>query len=293
MTKKKMSISKKNVLFGWIFVSPFVAGFLLFMALPLFSSLRISFSKLTNTVGISEMNFIGFGNYIKAFVGEVSFLSTFTGTVVETLVYTPLVVIFSLIIAIMINKKIKFKGLFRCIFFLPFMLGTGYILSMLVELGVTGKSMALGDSVMISTNQISSMIGPELTGLVMNFMSAISLILWKSGVQILLFLSGLQGISRSLYESAKCDSANEWEMFWKITLPMISPLVLLTIVYTIIDYFTDINNSVVKYFTYYAFTGSMYEYASAVSWIYFAFIAILLALVFLFMRRAVFYSSEK
>lgn len=292
MKKRGLTLATKNSLFGWIFVSPFLIGFLTLMSYPFITSLRISFSKILKSTGISEMTFVGLSNYVKAFTEDVNFIPKLLSTISSTLIYTPLIVIFSLLIAIMINKKIKFKGFFRVVFFLPFMLGTGYVMSLLILMGVTGKSLSLNDS-FFAAEQIQPLLGPKVTSLIVGFMNTISLILWKSGVQILLFLGGLQGISTSLYESAKCDSATEWEMFWKITLPMISPVMLLTCVYTVIDSFTDINNEIIQYFTYYAFTASQYEYASAICWIFFLFIILFLCVIFGVMRPFVFYAGEK
>lgn len=115
-------------------------------------------------------------------------------------------------------------------------------------------------------------LGPRVFGIINGFLNRITIVLWRLGVQVLLYLSGLQGISPFLYESAKVDGATEWEMFWKITLPMMSPVILLNIVYTMIDSFVDINNPILAYFNEQAFEQLNFDYAAALTWIYAIFI---------------------
>lgn len=290
--RRKAHLRRKEVLFGWIFVLPFIIGFLLFMAYPLFTSIRLSVSQLTKSTGISDMTFIGFDHFRRAFTEDVNFVPNLLATIKDTLLNTPFIVVFSLIIAILLNKKIRFRPFFRLVFFLPFVLGTGYVANMLTELGVTEQSASMVGNV-FNAEELRNLVPVEMITFVMGFMSRVVEVLWKTSVQVLLFLSGLQGISSSLYESARVDSATEWEMFWKITMPMISPVTLLVCVYTIIDSFTDINNSIIKYFYTFAFTGSQYEYASAIAWIYFAFIIVFLGVVFAMFKPLVFYAGEK
>lgn len=286
------SIEKKKKLYGLLFVSPFIIGTIVFFIGPLVQSLVFSFNKITNIVNLGEMTFIGFGNYLEAFTMDISFIPIFIQVVRDTLIGTPITVVFSLIIAVMLNKKIRFRGFFRTIYFLPFLLGSGMILSLLLQMGVDEKSMDVMRGILLP-DEIRNVLGPSTTLFLSEFLNRITFILWRSGVQILLFLSGLQGISISLYESARCDGATEWEMFWLITIPMISPVILLNLVYTIIDYFSDVTNVMVQYFIKNAFQLQRFDYASALSWIYFMFVFVLILLVFLFMRKYVFYASEK
>ena len=291
-SRKKMTMHQKEALFGWVFVAPFVLGFLIFMLYPLVTSLRLSVSQLTKSTGISDMVFIGVDHFRRAFVEDVNFVPNLLNTVKETLLNTPFIMVFSLIIAVLLNKKIRFRPFFRLVFFLPFVVGTGYVANMLSQLGVTQQSTEMVQGI-LNVDSLQGLIPVEWISAVMSFMERVIQVLWKTSVQVLLFLSGLQGISTSLYESARVDSATEWEMFWKITMPMISPTMLLVCVYTIIDSFTDINNSVIQYFYTYAFTGSQYEYASAIAWIYFAFIVVFLGIVFAIFKPLVFYAGEK
>ncbi len=283
---RKISSETRHKLQGYVFISPFIIGFFLLFLSPLVRSIQLSFSNMTSRVGMDGLKYIGFSHYMNAFVGDIEFVPTFLEVIQDTLIQTPLILVFSLIIAIMINKKIKCKGLFRVIFFLPFLLGTGYVLQQLLGLGLDQMAVSKAREILLPA-QLESMVGGSVVKVLEGFLSRITVILWRCGVQIVIFLTGLQGISPSLYESARCDSATEWEIFWKITLPMMTPIIFLNMVYTIIDMFNDSSNPMVNYFIDTAFKKNQITYASALSWIYFSFIAILLAVVFAFMGRIV------
>lgn len=147
-----------------------------------------------------------------------------------------MIIVFSLIIAIMLSRDIKARGFFRSAFFLPVLLGTGYILEQILGQGVSEDAMSAVRGIIL-TPEIAAYLGEDLSQTVSEFLSRITTVMWQSGVQIILFLAGIQKIPQSLYESARVDSATEWEMLWKITLPMLSPIILLNIVYTAIGAF--------------------------------------------------------
>ena len=195
-----------------------------------------------------------------------------------------MIVIFSLLIAMILNRKIVGRGAFRSIFFLPVLLGGGLVFEQIVSRNVDGQSMELAMSVLLP-EKLQSYLGPEITGYINSFFSRITLVLWKSGVQIVIALSGLQSISPSLYEAARVDGATEWEMFWKITLMMMSPIILLNAVYTIVISLTE-DNSVVSYITKQAFNTSpvQFEFSAAMGCIYLLFTLITVLLVFAVLR---------
>ena len=279
----RISMDLQHTLQGYVLISPFMLGFIMFFAFPIATSFRLSFSTREKLSGF-EMKWLGFDNYLRAFVWDLNFIPMFIQVVKNTFINTPLIIVFSLIIAIMVNKKIRFRTFFRAVFFLPFLLGTGYIMQQLLGVGVDEKAMSLARGILMPEELLRYM-GPGVVNTVNEFFSRITMVLWKSGVQILLFLSALQTIPESLYESSKCDGATEWEMFWMITLPMVTPVILLNIVYTIIDSFTDITNPIVQYMNELGFTGHQFPYAAAIGWIYFAFIMLVIFLVFMFMKR--------
>ena len=128
--------------------------------------------------------------------------------------------------------------------------------------------------IMLSNLNIKALLREVITNQkilnsLINIMDRAFLIMWSSGVQILIFLAGLQSISGSIYESAKVDRATEWEMFWKITVPMIMPILQVNVVYTIADSFTDYNNKLLQYVNTKMFGTIDYGLGSAMAWIYF------------------------
>lgn len=290
MKRRGLSIRKRRERDGYIFVLPWMLGCLFFFAGPLVQSFRLSFSKLTKVAGF-QMEWAGFENYMKAFVYDVTFIPMFLEVVRNMFVNTPLIVIFSLFIAILINKNIRFRWLFRVVFFFPVLLGTGYVMQELLGYQVDQQTMEVARGILLPQEMLQY-FGPRISQIVQLFLDRLTIILWKSGVQILLFLAGLQGISSSLYEAARCDSATEWEMFWKITLPMISPVILLNIIYTIIDSFTDAENPIIDFIYNTAFVVTQFEYAAAIGWIYFIFIFIILGIVFALMKRYIYHTGR-
>ena len=207
----------------------------------------------------------------------------------------PLILVLSLFIAILLNQDFHGRVLARAVFFLPVIVASGVILTLFSQ-----DSYATG---MMSTNTETALFGAYGLEALLNKMNlpgnvvsgltgvvnGIFDIVWQSGIQILLFLSGLQSIPGSFYEAASIEGANGWLSFWKITFPTLMPTMLVAIVYSIVDSFTYYANPVIELIQT-TYTGNMrFGYASAMSWVYFAFISVVLALVFLIIGRRVKY----
>jgi len=279
----RMSMRTREALEGLFFVMPFIVGFALFFAFPLFTSLRLSVSRIDYIIGF-RMSFVGFEHFTRAFLIDINFVPMFLIAIRNTLLQFPLTVLMSLIIAVMLNKNIKGRGVFRVAIFIPFLLGTGEVMNQLLNQGVEHQVLNIMDGTIIPYN-VLFYFGDTVVLWVQNIFGMLVTVLWGSGVQVLLFLSGLQGISPALYESAKIDGATEWEMFWKITIPMISPMMLLVIIYSIADSFLDIRNPILGYIQDYAFLHAQFPYSAALGWIYFSFILVIIGIVFAGMRR--------
>lgn len=280
----KLSFSRRKELTGYLFVGPWLLVGIALLLYPFIFSFVLSFSTIVE-MDFSNLLFAGFENYKKAFVTDIQFIPLFLETVKDTLIDLPMITITSLLLAIMVSRDIKARGFFRSMFFLPVLLGTGFVMNQLLGQGVEDSTMSVARGILLP-EAIQQYIGPDLTELAITFFSRITLILWKSGVQIILALAGIQGISPYLYESARVDGATEWEMFWKITLPMISPVLLLCMVYTIVAS-TVSDSRVVNYIVECAFgerNGRQFEFSAAMGWIYFLFILALIGVVFAIMR---------
>ena len=285
--KFKLDLHTRNSLKGLVFVSPYILGVLMFFIYPIIFSLRLSVSTDIKVVGM-HMSGFSLSQYIRGFVVDVDFLPTFGAAIKDTMVNFPLFIVLALIIAVLLNRDIKFRGLFRVIFFIPFLLGSGEVMQQLLNQGVDRAVLNIMDGRLIPYN-VLMYFGSTITDAVQTILGVLVTVLWGCGVQILLFLSGLQSISPALYEAAKIDGAAEWEIFWKVTIPMISPMMLLNLVYTLVDSFTNKSSELLTYVNKVGLKE--FQYGSALGWIYFAFIGLLVAIVFAIMQKHI-HTSE-
>lgn len=269
--KKKVKpgrLAKREALTGLLFVSPWIVGAVLFLAYPLITSFWYALNNIRITPLGKNFTFLGYGNFTQILLSDADFPTQLIDYLVSTIISVPVIVVFALIIAMMLNENIKAKGFFRLIFFLPVIIVSGPILGMLNQQGA-GSITAI-DTQAISnaiTTFLPSAIGEPVAEVFENMVT----ILWYSGVQILIFLSGLQKIDRSMYEAAKIDGGSGWECFWKITLPTIKPLILLNCVYTVVFISNNDQNSIIELIKNAMFSGTAekgYGYASAMAWLY-------------------------
>lgn len=287
--KKGLSMRQRRTLEGLMFISPWIIGAILFFVYPIFVSLRLSFSELTSMNGMI-MEWAGIKNFRDLVTKDTSYITNFVSAVKSTLINTPITLVFSLFIAMLINRDIKGRGAFRTIFFIPVLLGTGYVMQILVKDGASNVVAGGADSALIT--MIMKSVGSTFGAYVQTFLSTITTVLWKSGVQIILFLAGLQGIPGSLYEASRCDGATEWENFWKITLPIVSPIILLNFVYTMIDSFTDASNPIMANISHQFKIGGL-DVGAAMGWMYFLFTFVVCAIVLGVMSRLTFNIGER
>lgn len=268
---------------GYFFVFPYVIGVVAFFLMPLAFSLWISLGDYSLMQGGFKVEWAGLKHFNAAIMTNIEFTTNFANTVKDAAIKTPLVVVFSLIIAIVLDKQKRGSFIFKIIFFLPFLLGSGNVMRQLLGMDVAGGSISMARGVLLP-DELMGYVGPGIYNVAATFLDNITLVLWRTGIPVILFLSALENIPKSLYEAGTVDGASEWEKFWKITLPMISHIMLLTIVYCIIESFTDPSNPMVDMFYNYAFVGLKYSLSAAMSWIYFAFILILVLIVFAVMK---------
>ena len=306
--RKPASLDAKKARAGWFFVLPFVIGFIILYIPMLVNSVEFSFSKI-HMVGKTgyALEWIGLENYREALFSDANFVQTLTESVKQLVLDVPAIVIFSLFMAIILNQKMIGRAVFRAIFFIPVILTTGLIdqidqSNMAMEYMNSGgiDTGAGSEDGVINTMDVTSLlgnmaIGTELVEYVVSLVNDIFNIVNRSGVQMLIFLSGLQSISPAIYESCKMDGASGWETFWKITFPMISPMILVNAIYTVIDSFTSESNVVMKYINRVYNTGSLRprELSSAMSWMYFLIVLVMIGLVALIMSAFVFYQRKE
>ena len=306
--RKIASLDRRKARAGWIFVLPFIIGFVLIYLPMVFDSLRMSFMEMKIIPGGGyELNYVGLENYSKAIFEDPNYVQTLIAGLKQLLFDIPAILIFSLFMAVMLNQKMVGRAAFRAIFFIPVVLSTGVmesidsqnILSDYME-STSGIDDGSGQSTaneIVSAMDIENLfagmkVGTELTAYVSSMVNNIFNIVNRSGVQMLIFLAALQSISPAIYESCRIDGATSWETFWKITLPMISPMILVNGVYTVIDAFTTDSNVVMSFVasTYTANDGQ--TLSSAMAWMYFLIIILLVALVGGIFSAFVFYQKR-
>lgn len=308
--RKALSLQTQKSRMGWLFIAPFLVGFVLIYLPMIFESIRFSFSEIEIQKGGGFiLNFVGWTNYSDALFTDLKFVPNLLESIKELAFSLPAIVIFSLFIAVLLNQKMKGRAVFRAIFFIPVIVSTGIIES--IELtnalsSIMGEASNIATEGMDATSAgqsiISAMdvesffqgmkVGTELVEYVVKMVNDVYDIVNKSGVQMLIFLAGLQSISPAIYESCYIDGASPWETFWKITFPMISPMILVNAIYTIIDSFTSESNTVMSYIKgIYSSSGGNVK-ATAMSWMYFLVVILILALIGGIMSAYVFYQKR-
>ncbi|MDD6639171.1 MAG: sugar ABC transporter permease [Lachnospiraceae bacterium] len=261
-------LARREAITGLLFISPWIVGACIFLAYPLITSFWYALNNIRITPMGKSFTFVGHGNFTQIIMSDPDFPTQMIDYITSTILSVPIIVVFALIIAMMLNENIKGKGFFRLIFFLPVIIVSGPILGMLTQQGA-GSITAI-DTQAIS-GAIESFLPHALAEPISELFENMITILWYSGVQILIFLSALQKIDRSMYEAAKIDGGSGWECFWKITLPTVKPMILLNCVYTVVFISNNDQNAIIELIKGAMFSGTRekgYGYASAMAWMY-------------------------
>lgn len=308
--RKIVSLDKRKARAGWWFILPFLIGFVVIYLPIIFDSIKYSFNEMTTIPGGGgfRLDFVGFENYRTALTEDPTYVTTLRSGIRQLVFDIPAIVIFSLFMAVLLNQNMFGRAAFRAIFFIPVILCTGLIDSidsgnvLTGYMGDTSSGISTGAtsdrvtqvvsvadfSRLFNNMQIGGEILTYVTGVINNIYDIIN----RSGVQMLVFLAGLQSISPAIYESCSIDGASGWETFWKITFPMISPMILVNAIYTVIDAFTDATNPVMTYIdTVYNEAGGQ-VLSSAMSWMYFLVVILIIAAVAGVMSAYIFYQKR-
>ena len=293
---KKLSLEQKRARTGYVFILPWLLGLLFFFAVPILTSLMYSFSHVTIVQGGVNTRFAGLSYYKSALFSDERFIPLLVAALKEIAIQVPIIIIFALFISVMLNAEFYGRGLVRSIFFLPLMLSSSVLLSIINSDSYSGDVTGSSSVFMVSSFSIGDILTQAglPSGLIKYLTSVIDSIFtmtWQSGVQIILFLAALQSIPPSLKEAASVEGATAWEYFWKITVPMISPMILVNIAFTVIDTFTSYSNGVMEFVTSQA-ANLHYSFSSAVTWIYFVVISLILFIVVGLFSRKVFYMND-
>lgn len=294
---KLAGLQRRKAISGYLFILPFILGFLVFMVKPMAQSFYMSLCEVeisTNGVGLT---FTKITNYVRAFTIDPEFNRLLTTEIGRMFINSIAIMVFSFFVALVLNQKFKGRAFVRAVFFLPVILSSGVILGL--EYDNTLLS-GLKDTIQENTNTASITdtiqnllitlgIGTRVFETVFEVVDKIYDIAISSGIQIIIFLSGLQTIPDSMYEAAAIEGCTAWESLWKITFPMISSLFLVNWVYTIVDFCMRSDNEVMEKIDTVMNTNLVYGYASSLAWIYFVIVIAIIGLSSLIISKGVYY----
>ena len=307
----KIPYEKKKGLYGYGFIALWFIGTLWLFIMPVLTSLWYSLcnTKLVAKAGALEVGMTsagiytewnGFYNFTKAFTIDTTFLPKLGTALGEILPNTIVIMIFSLFIAVILNQKFRGRTLARAIFFLPVLIATGPVISVINgDMTSQGVSDAAQFSTLFKTDLVTELmeflgiynLNQTFTDIIKDITSGVLNLVWNSGIQILIFLSALQTIPPSAKEAASIEGATAWEFFWKITFPYISPMILSNLVYTVIDAFVSTDNVVMEYVLAQSRNWE-YGYSAALAWIYFAIVGACLGIICVIINRFVYYEND-
>lgn len=296
--RRRSSLGRKQGRAGYLFVFPWLIGFLLFFLKPFLESLWFTFNDVTMQATGLTPSFIGLKNYKYLFFEDSSYLQMLVESIRMMLTNVVIITMLSLFIATLLNQKFRGRTIYRAIFFLPIILTSGVVYTMMSSVvGNSGLSSTENAYLFQSTGLRDILLQGGLTismvSRITTVVDSIFTLASKSGVQILLFLSGLQKIPADSYEAAQIEGASRWDIFWKITIPRISPIIFLNIVYTIIDSFTSYGSSsggnrMMLAIHSMGFGKTMkFGISAAMAWVYFLVIVCILLISYLIIGRKV------
>ena len=305
----KIPYERRKSLYGYGFISVWLIGTVLWFIIPLFESLCYCFMDNTSlkpdTGGMRKvwLSFHGnewLANFKYAFAADPQFKQNLISVLRDTAIQTPMILIFSLFIAVVLNQEFKGRGFARAIFFLPVIIATGPVFNIINgDIASTGADSGAQFSTLFETDIVGDLleflgvmnISSSLTDLINTVVTNIFGLVWSSGIQILIFLAALQNIPVSAKEAASMEGATSWEYFWKITLPYVSPMILANFIYTVIDSFTKTDNAVMIRVLAKQRDWD-YAYAAAMAWSYFAIVMIVVGIITAIVNKFIFYEVE-
>ncbi|WP_033165013.1 sugar ABC transporter permease [Clostridium sp. KNHs205] len=297
--KKHKDLQARKARTGYLFILPFIIGFVAFMVIPLIESFRMTFSNVIVGIGNGGfvLEFTGLSNIKKALLVDPEFTRMLTDELTKMAVQVPTTLIVSFFMALLLNQAFKGRGLVRAVFFLPVILSSGVLVGLEYN-----NSLLSGMQEYISNNTQTSDItavlekilsnsgfGERFLNVVYDIVNNVYDVVIASGIQIIIFLSGLQTISKSMYEAATIEGCTAWESFWKITLPMVSSVILVNVIYTIVDFFMKTDSKVMTKISDTMVQKMDYGFSSAMAWIYFSAVILIIAIFSAITSRWVYY----
>jgi len=281
--KPLMTMRRRHIFTGMIFVLPWVAGFLIFTLYPMYDTLVMSFQRVRVTGFGMFRDWVGIENYRNIFVQDTDFIAALTAYLQETLLFVPLILVFSLIIAMLLNLPGRFRGVFRTIFFLPVVISSGPVLMLLADQGALHLP---GNYTVLAALYFSGIFPSSVMYWIIFLVLSFTLILWHSGLQILIFLAALQKQDNALIEAAQIDGASRWVIFWRLTLVSLNPMIVVNALFTVVMLSVFDTNPIITKITTDMFNPVFgYGYAAALTWIYFLILVVIVLVAVMLTRR--------
>ena len=280
--KKKVGLMGRRAIYGYLFILPFILGFVFFMIKPLAQSLHMAMSEVVISNQGFQLNWNNFDNFKKALLVDAEFNRMLVEAIGQMVLRSAATIVFSFFVALLLNQKFKGRTLARSIFFLAVILSSGVLVGletsnalmaqlkdMIEEAGNANTITDVLEKILVSEGSGVNGISGKAFKTVFELIDSIYDVAMASGIQIIIFLSGLQNISPSMYEAAQMEGCTAWESLWKITVPMVSPLMLVCWIYTIVDFFMKSDNQIMDKINTQMTELLNYGFSSAMAWIYF------------------------
>lgn len=289
---KKISLERRQAKKGYGFIGLWIFGIVFLFLIPVIQSIIYSFSDVTIEVGRVDIAFVGLKNYKNLLFKNSDYLPAFWPTIGNVMLQTPMIIFFSLFMAILLNQKFRGRLFFRAVFFLPVIVASGVVMDIIQSdsystMLVSGsRSSMMFSSVSVESILSGLELNSTLTSFIIEYINNIFNLAWKSGIQMLIFLAALQSVPTQLYEVCKVEGANSWETFWKVTFPMISSMILVNTTYTLVDLFGDYSNDILQLISTTS-AQSKVDIASAMAWLYFLAIFIIIIVTYWLINRKV------
>jgi len=294
--RKPCSLERKLSRCGYVFILPLIFGVCVIWLPNIVQAMVFTLNELKVLPGDYTLTWMGLEYFRRALTENAEFIPLLLSSLRSLASDIPVILIFSLFMAVLLNQNFRGRTFVRAVFFIPVVLVTGVVANTAYETGLNDilSSQNLGDAANQATQMtagvesllLSLNFGEGLLSFVSAAVTGISRVVQSSGVQIFLFLAALQEIPESLYEAARVEGCTKWETFWKITLPMLAPQILVVAIYTLVDMFSQSDSALFKYLDSLAFSQQQYSYASSMYWLYTAAVGIAIAVVGLIIARA-------
>ena len=301
MRKKTIGLTSRRAFYGYLFILPFILGFIFFLVKPLCQSLNMAFSEVGFSIEGFNIVWNNFANFKRALTVDPDFNRLITEAVTQMIYRSLATIVFSFFVALLLNQKFKGRALARSIFFLAVILSSGVLVGLEYNNALMQQlkdTIEEAGNVNVITDVLEELLVPDSTGVngisgkvfktLFEIIDSIYDVAMASGIQIIIFLSGLQNISPSMYEAAEMEGCTAWESLWKITVPMVSPLMLVCWIYTIVDFFMKTDNKVMEKISEQMVVQLNYGFSSAMAWIYFVVCMLLIGLSSLIISKVVY-----